>query len=109
MAKQSNTITTLPRSPEDDRRARMIKYSVMMLIRVICIGLCLVVQGWWLLLCVFGAVFLPYFAVILANAVDARITNVERPVSAPLMITAQRTDEDRHTDNAGDTEDVRPL
>lgn len=109
MARQSNTITTLPRSPEDDRRARMIKYSVMMFIRVVCIGLCLVVQGWWLLICVLGAVFLPYVAVILANAVDSRVTNVERPVSAPLMITAQTTDGAGHPDDAGETEDAHPL
>lgn len=109
MAKQSTTITTLPRSPEDDRRARMFKYSVMMLIRVVCIGLCLVAQGWWLLICVFGAVFLPYFAVILANAVDSRVTNVERPVSMPFMITAQTTDEAEHSDDEGDSEDVHTL
>lgn len=109
MSRQSNTITTLPRSPEDDRRARMIKYSVMMLIRAVCIGLCLVVQGWWLLICVLGAVFLPYVAVILANAVDSRVTNVERPISVPLMITAQTADEAGHSDDPGETEGVHPL
>ncbi len=90
MAKQSTSITSLPRSPEDDRRARMVKYSVTMLIRIVCIGLCLVVQGWWLVVFVFGAVFLPYIAVILANAVDARYTNVERPETTPRMIEAPK-------------------
>jgi hypothetical protein len=68
MAKQQS-ITSLPRSPEDDRRSRMIKYSVTMAIRVVCIALCLVVQGWWVLVFAIGAVALPYIAVVLANSV----------------------------------------
>lgn len=88
MARKSPSITSLPRSPEEDRRARMIKYSVTMIIRMVCIGLCLVVQGWWLLVVAAGAVFLPYVAVILANAVDARFATVERPDTTPRMITS---------------------
>lgn len=68
MAKQQ-TITSLPRSPDDDRHSRMLKYSVTMAIRVVCIALCLFVQGWWLLVCAIGAVVLPYIAVVLANSV----------------------------------------
>ncbi len=81
MAKNSTTITTLPRSPEDDRRARMIKYSVTMGIRLVCVVLCIFVRGWWLLLCAAGAVILPYIAVVLANVVDTRTSKVERPGS----------------------------
>jgi len=47
----------------------MIKYTIAMSIRVVCIALCLVVPGWWLLLPAAGAVFLPYFAVVIANNV----------------------------------------
>lgn len=47
----------------------MIKYTIAMSIRVVCLGLCLVVQGWWLLLPAIGAVALPYVAVVLANNV----------------------------------------
>ena len=68
MAKQQS-ITSLPRSPNDDRRSRMLKYSVTMGIRLVCIILCLFVQGWWLLVCAIGAVVLPYIAVVLANSV----------------------------------------
>lgn len=68
MAKQQ-TITSLPRSPDDDRHSRMLKYSLTMAIRVVCIALCLFVQGWWLLVCAIGAVVLPYIAVVLANSV----------------------------------------
>ncbi|MBX3091264.1 MAG: DUF3099 domain-containing protein [Cryobacterium sp.] len=79
MARQAGNITTLPRSPDDDRRLRMIKYTVTMCIRLVCIALCLVVQGWWLVACIAGAVILPYVAVVLANAVDSKTVGVERP------------------------------
>lgn len=74
------SVTTLPAAPGDDRRARMIKYTVAMVIRVICIVLMLYVQGWWLLLFAAGAIFLPYFAVIIANsATSPSRDDVERP------------------------------
>jgi hypothetical protein len=47
----------------------MLKYSITMGIRLVCIVLCLFVQGWWLLVCAIGAVVLPYIAVVLANGV----------------------------------------
>ena len=102
MARQSTTITTLPRSPEDDRRARMMKYTITMTIRMACIAMCLVVQGWWLLVFAAGAIFLPYIAVVLANAVDSRFSRVERPDSAPRMITASEV-------GADGSEEVHPL
>lgn len=81
MAKQQS-ITSLPRSPQDDRRSRMLKYSITMGIRLVCIVLCLFVQGWWLLVCAIGAVVLPYIAVVLANAViRSPTTEVVRPGS----------------------------
>jgi hypothetical protein len=48
-------------------------------VRVICIGLCLFVQGWWLLLPAAGAIFLPYVAVVIANNVHRTTRRVERP------------------------------
>lgn len=63
------SITSLASSPEDERRARMIKYSIAMGIRVLCLVLLIFVREWWLVIIVAaGAIFLPYFAVILANA-----------------------------------------
>lgn len=64
---QPQSITTLPESPEVDRRRRMVRYAIAMSIRVVCIIACLFVQGWWLLLPILGAVVLPYVAVVLAN------------------------------------------
>jgi Protein of unknown function (DUF3099) len=60
-------ITSLAPSPEADRRARMIKYSVAMGIRLVCIFACFFTPGWWLLIPAAGAIFLPYVAVVFAN------------------------------------------
>ena len=68
----TQSITSLPASPDDERRARMIKYSVMMGIRVACIFALLFAQGWWILVFAAGAIFLPYFAVIVANVGTSR-------------------------------------
>ncbi|WP_430646456.1 DUF3099 domain-containing protein [Agromyces sp. GXS1127] len=73
------SITSLPPSPDDERRSRMIKYTVMMSIRVACIVALLFVDGWWLLVFALGAVFLPYFAVVVANVATTRGSAVERP------------------------------
>jgi hypothetical protein len=66
---QAHSVTTLPVAPEVERRTRMIKYSIAMGVRIVCIGLCFVTPGWWLLLPAAGAVLLPYFAVVVANQV----------------------------------------
>ena len=79
MAKQTATITSLPPSLADDQRRRMISYSITMLIRIACIGLCVIVPGWWALIPAAGAIFLPYFAVVIANFTNTRTTRVERP------------------------------
>ncbi|MFD1575438.1 DUF3099 domain-containing protein [Agromyces cerinus subsp. nitratus] len=65
--KQQQSITTLPPSPEAERRARMIKYSIAMSIRVLCVIGLLFARGWWLAVFAAGAIFLPYFAVVIAN------------------------------------------
>jgi predicted tellurium resistance membrane protein TerC len=88
MAKPQS-ITTLPASPVDERRVRMIKYSVAMALRFVCIIAMLFVQGWWLVLCVAGAILLPYFAVVIANVTVApKRTTVEAPSS---IVRVERT------------------
>lgn len=58
----------------------MIKYSIAMSIRVVCLVLMLFVHGWWLALCVAGAIILPYIAVVLANVgTTAKGPEVLRP------------------------------
>jgi hypothetical protein len=86
MMKQQQSITTLPPSPEDERRRRMIRYTVTMGIRMVCIVLMLFVQGWWLLVCALGAILLPYFAVIAANVHgEQRTATVLRPGAITLV------------------------
>lgn len=73
-------ITELPQSPKQEQDARMRRYLIMMGIRVLCLVACLFVPGWWLLIPALGAVFLPFVAVVLANAVSRRgAGDVERP------------------------------
>ncbi len=65
---QVQTATSLRRSPADDRRARIRKYTIAMTIRSVCLIALVVDPNWtrW----VFGiaAIVLPYIAVVIANA-----------------------------------------
>jgi hypothetical protein len=66
----------------------MLKYTLAMTIRVVCIVAAMFVEGWLMWLAFAGAIFLPYFAVVLANAQGpkpgeiSRVTQVKRPVEA---------------------------
>jgi hypothetical protein len=90
--KNQQSITTLPVSPADDRRRRMIKYTVAMTVRVICVLFLFVAQGWWLLIALVGALVLPYVAVVLANNVGGGTpSDVVRPGAiVPVARTTQR-------------------
>ena len=90
MAQHPQSITAIPRSADDDRHRRMVKYSITMGIRIVCVILLVFVRGWWLLVFAAGAVFLPWIAVILANAVDSRYSKVERP--GAVVPTVNRSD-----------------
>lgn len=94
MKKTVQNATSLPAAPIDERRVRVIKYSVAMAIRMVCIVMMLFVQGWWLLLFAGGAIFLPYFAVIIANAsVSAPGSNVARPGGlVPVVVGDVKSD-----------------
>lgn len=87
MAK-AQSITTVSESPDDERKSRMLKYTLAMTIRVICIVVAMFVEGWLMWLAFAGAIFLPYFAVVLANAQGpkpgeiSKVTQVIKPVDA---------------------------
>jgi hypothetical protein len=99
---KQQSITSLPLSPEAERRNRMIKYSVTMGIRVVCIILMLFVQGWWLLVCAIGAITLPYFAVVIANVhADPRGARVFRPGAIELSRGSEAGWDDAWRDAAG--------
>lgn len=66
---KTQSVTSLEISPELERRNRFIKYTVAMIVRVVCIVLAVSVPlGWLTLVFAAGAILLPYFAVIIANA-----------------------------------------
>jgi hypothetical protein len=77
--------TSLPPSPDEERRVRMIKYMVAMSLRFVCFFVAIAMSfppTWWTLIPVAGAIILPYVAVVLANTVvQPRIGSVERPGS----------------------------
>ena len=63
----------------------MIKYAVAMGIRMVCLILIFVVDGWLKILPVIGAVFLPWIAVIIANGSDTAEVHADSLLdSAPL-------------------------
>jgi hypothetical protein len=82
----SLAITTLPPSPDDERRGRMRRYALTTLIRLVCILIAFVLPlGWWTILPIVGAVFLPFFAVVVANVGHEGVGGVvERPGSVEL-------------------------
>lgn len=87
MATAAQSVTSLGISPEDDRRSRIIKYSVAQLIRVICIILAVVGGGNWLTwVAGFGAAVLPYVAVVIANASSGEGNSKSAPkAEAPTL------------------------
>lgn len=81
------SLTSLAQSPEAERKSRMIKYTVAMTIRVVCIVLAMLVQGWLMWLCFAGAILLPYFAVVIANGVGSGEDKSTAPKAvAPTLV-----------------------
>jgi len=90
--------TSLPPSPQEDESSRIRKYMVTMGIRIACLILMVVVQpfGWYTWVFAAGAVFLPYFAVVIANVgKDAHETVAESPdLSLPAPQPAAPAEDD---------------
>ncbi|GAB2514551.1 DUF3099 domain-containing protein [Paramicrobacterium agarici] len=85
------SITTLGMTPEQERHRRVIKYSVAMGVRMVCIVLMLFSHGWWLLVFAIGAIVLPYVAVVIANTPVRTHTELERP-DGVVVIPQNRND-----------------
>ena len=80
MSKKQQSITALPPSPDEERRGRVIRYSIAMSVRVLCVILAIVLTGWLQLVAIIGAIVLPYFAVVIANVkMRETVAEVERP------------------------------
>lgn len=82
--------TSLEASPDDDRRSRMVKYTVAMSVRMVCIVAAVFAQGIFMWIFFALAIFLPYFAVVIANEQGAK-KRVNTTVVAPkLSIKAEQ-------------------
>lgn len=75
MAKRSGespsySVTSAGVNPTEDRAHRMRAYFISMTLRVACVLSLFWVRGWWVILPIAGAIILPWFAVMIGNAVD---------------------------------------
>ena len=78
-----HTVTSAATSSTDDQDQRMKRYLTMMGIRVACFGLVFVTTGWLRWAAIIGAVVIPYFAVVIANAVRPSEAGTVESVSTP--------------------------
>lgn len=62
------TITNAAEAHSQEMHGRLVKYATAMGIRMVCIVLIFVFDGWFKLIPVIGAVLLPWVAVVIANA-----------------------------------------
>ena len=82
--------TSLEQSPEDERRTRMVRYTVAMSVRMVCIVLGVFTQGVFMWIFFALAIFLPYFAVVLANAQGAPKQSSNLAVAPKMTIKADQ-------------------
>lgn len=67
---RSYSVTSAGLSAAEDRAHRMRFYFVSMALRVVCVASLFFVRNWfWAIVCIVGAVVLPYLAVMVGNAV----------------------------------------
>lgn len=64
------SVTSAGVTPAEDRAHRMRMYFIAMSLRVVCIASLFWVRGWWILVAALGSIILPWFAVLVANAVN---------------------------------------
>lgn len=79
--------TSLESSPEEERKSRLVKYTIAMSVRVVCLIVGVFLEGWAMWVAFAGAIFLPYFAVVVANAPGksstvAKINSPTKSISA---------------------------
>ncbi|EWT06601.1 hypothetical protein N864_18795 [Intrasporangium chromatireducens Q5-1] len=74
-------MTSAQTSSTDDQSARVKRYLTMMGLRIVCFGVVFITTGWLRWVAIIGAVALPYFAVVVANAVRPREVGRITPVS----------------------------
>lgn len=82
-----HVVTSISEAPDNERRRRMIIYTLSMLIRFACVALVVFTSGIWQWIFGIGAVFLPYFAVVVANNVGGETKETDQAMRIePLAI-----------------------
>lgn len=84
---QQYKVTSVGVNPAKDRAYRMRMYFIAMSLRVACIVSLFWVRGPWIILVAAGAIILPYFAVLIANAVS-NVGGQAHEAPAPLAVTS---------------------
>lgn len=84
------SVTDAAPGHSEDLNGRIVRYAWMMSIRIVCFVLAVITPSPWRWLFVVGAVFLPYFAVVMANSRHSSKQNSMdpfTPVSRPEIDT----------------------
>jgi len=84
MAKRQSA-TSLELSPDEERRVRMRKYTIAMSVRMVCIVAGVFSSGILMWIFFALAIFLPYFAVIIANSQGGSPKDNSTKIVAPAV------------------------
>lgn len=114
MTKSNFTVTSVTEAPKQERDQRMRKYVLTMSIRFICILAIPFVSGWWMLLCAVGAIFLPYFAVVIANVKSSKtnqdpLEHIVLELSGAESVAQSQSQKERATLIIASDEDIRVV
>lgn len=86
------SVTTAHESLEAEQRHRIKRYLVTMTIRTVCFVAAVPLQGWLRWTSVALAVVLPYFAVVMANAVRPRLAGEIQAVTPVVPLLSDEAD-----------------
>ncbi len=84
MAKRQSA-TSLELSPDEERKIRMRKYTIAMSVRMVCIVAGVFTTGILMWIFFALAIFLPYFAVIIANSQGSNPKDISTKIVAPAV------------------------
>lgn len=81
---QTYVVTSLTSNVKEERLKRMWKYSIMMGLRMVAIILMLFIPCPYNLIPIMAAIFLPWFAVVIANQINSveRSAQLETPLKS---------------------------
>jgi hypothetical protein len=78
------SVTSAQPGRSEDLDGRIVRYAWMMSIRIVCFVLAVVTPSPWRWMFIVAAVFLPYIAVVLANAQRTTTVSSPTPFIAPV-------------------------